>query len=875
MPHRFPLFTEAFRARRLLAPVLAACVALSAAHPMHAVQPQRWVHTTEADFQDGEAENVAITNLGDLKLARAVEDLAELPEGVSIVFDAQRYAGDLYVAAGPEGVLLKLTDDGFETLAEFPGEQVFCLHEGGSGLLVGVSGENSRVLTYDGEAIRDTVLLDDVRYLWDMETKGDELYLATGTEGRVLGTAIDPDGAVAEGEAIRTLLDTEQANVLCLDRDDTGRLYAGTDTQGLVFRLTFVGQEEVEPYVLLDAAEPEIGDLVVMPDGTVYAGTADANQARPGRLEQPTEQEAGRPAAGEAGGDGEEEGPPDAPDAPGPGDIPDTPPQPEPVDPDAEPAGDSGGDSGGDAGGDAADADADADASDKRDAAEPADDAGVTADADAKAEAEAQGEAEFAEPTAEQYDRLREMVRARLDAAAGGERMQVGPGNMQNQANRGGPSGGSRVRAPASAGPSKPGNAIYRIDPEGFVSEVFRESVMILRLVATDRGLLAATGNQGQVYRINPETEETLILTNLEVEQVPAALPLEDGATLLGTANPGRLVRLSPDRAERGTYTSRVLDASQVSMWGDLRLTADIPEGCRLEVQTRSSNVGDPDNPAWSKWTPAAELPHDAEHPSLQPREVDVEAPPARFFQYRMTLLAEVDGDGEAERAPVVDRMEIAYVMPNLPPSITTLTAERDEPDLTGDEPPSTEVKLSWKVTDPNEDRLTYDLHFRPQGTERFLALAEDVEQNRYAWQTRRVPDGWYLVRVTASDRLDNPPDMTRTASRISDPVLVDHTPPRIEATATVDDAGHVTLAGNARDERAPIASISHIRNDAERYVPILPDDLILDSTSEAFEITLRGFESGPHVVTLRVIDTQGNAAYKALTFTVGDENEE
>ena len=290
-PHTFSRPSAPRRGLRSLATLLAgcvaACVALGATAPLAAVQPQRWVHTTEADFQDGETEDVAITNLGDLKLARAVEDLAELPEGVSIVFDAQRFAGDLYVAGGPEGVLLKRTDDGFETVAKFPGEQVFCLHEGEDGLLVGVSGENSRVMTYDGEELREAVRLDEVRYLWDMETNGLELYLATGAEGRVLATAIDPDGAVAEGEAIRTLLDTEQINVLCLDRDDEGRLYAGTDTQGLVFRLTFVGENEVEPYVLLDAAEPEIGDLVVMPDGTVYAGTADANQARPGRLEQP------------------------------------------------------------------------------------------------------------------------------------------------------------------------------------------------------------------------------------------------------------------------------------------------------------------------------------------------------------------------------------------------------------------------------------------------------------------------------------------------------------------------------------------------------------------------------------------------------------
>ena len=868
-----------------LAHAAALTALLLAASPALAVQPETWVHTTEADFQDGETEDVAVTNLGDLKLARAAEALADLPEGVSIVFDAVELDGEVYLAGGPEAAVLRYDREagGFETLYESPGEQVFTLTAWRGGVLLGVSGaESSRLVMIGGEGgeggeagdARVVAELPGVRYVWDVLPAGGEgVYVATGAEGRVWrvtpvmdgidlghrngeeggdggGVEAEGDGPGAGVEAgpaaeLVVVLDTEQVNVLCLATDSEGRLYAGTDTQGLVFRVTFDEAGEPQPYVLLDAAEPEIGALAVMDDGTVYAGTADANQARPGRLEEPTAEEAGRPAAqpeqpGEGRGGGDEG------EAPSPDDLPETPPRPAPVDVETS-------------------------EDDATDPSRPAED-------DAGSAAREQGVTDTdTQPTPEQYDRLRELVRARLDAAREGEAMQVGgPGG--GRANRGAaPGGGSRVRPAASAGPSKPGNAVYRIDPEGFVSEVFRESVMILSLTRTGAGLIAATGNQGQVFRIDPDTEETLVLTDLDAEQVPAALPLPDGSTLLGAANPGRLVSLSADRADRGAYTSRVLDASQVSLWGTLRLTADVPPHARLEVQTRSGNVGDPDNPAWSRWTDPVIL-DDADHPPLQPREVKVTAPPARFFQYRLTLVAPDAGDeghegDRAASAPTVGRVEMAYVMPNLPPAITAITADRDEPDLTGDEPAPTEVDLAWEATDPNEDRLTFDLHFRPQSSERMLTLAEDLEQAKFTWQTRRIPDGWYLVKVTARDALDNPPDMARTASRVSDPILVDHTPPGLQTAVSVHADGSVTITGEVKDARAPVASIAYIANDDERYTPVLPEDLILDSTSEAFEVTVPGFAEGPHVVTLRAVDAQGNAAYRNLTFTVGDQD--
>ena len=48
---------------------------------------------------------------------------------------------------------------------------------------------------------------------------------------------------------------------------------------------------------------------------------------------------------------------------------------------------------------------------------------------------------------------------------------------------------------------------------------------------------------------------------------------------LFATSNPGKLLRLSPARADRGTYTSDVRDAQTVATWGTIKWQAPAPAG--------------------------------------------------------------------------------------------------------------------------------------------------------------------------------------------------------------------------------------------------------------------------------------------------------
>src|SRR6266480_2710485 len=77
-----------------------------------AVGTSHWTHTNEADFKNGTMTNVVATNLGDLKLSRAVKTILEQDPKVSSVYAlAEAPDGTIYAGTGPQGVVLKIKDD--------------------------------------------------------------------------------------------------------------------------------------------------------------------------------------------------------------------------------------------------------------------------------------------------------------------------------------------------------------------------------------------------------------------------------------------------------------------------------------------------------------------------------------------------------------------------------------------------------------------------------------------------------------------------------------------------------------------------------------------------------------------------------------------
>src|SRR6187397_1682538 len=91
-------------------------VALAFASSTFAVGTSHWTHTSEADFKNGTFTNVVATNLGDLKLSRAVKTILEQDPKVSSVYAlVEAPDGTVYAGTGPQGVVMKIKDDKVST----------------------------------------------------------------------------------------------------------------------------------------------------------------------------------------------------------------------------------------------------------------------------------------------------------------------------------------------------------------------------------------------------------------------------------------------------------------------------------------------------------------------------------------------------------------------------------------------------------------------------------------------------------------------------------------------------------------------------------------------------------------------------------------
>ena len=97
----------------------------------------------------------------------------------------------------------------------------------------------------------------------------------------------------------------------------------------------------------------------------------------------------------------------------------------------------------------------------------------------------------------------------------------------------------------------------------------------------TPDGLLASTGNDGHIYRIQSNGDYQDI-AHLKASQ---AISFADTASgiYVGTANAGKLSRLSHGQAPQSTYISPVFDAGVLTQWGRAEVETTTP-GDVLEV---------------------------------------------------------------------------------------------------------------------------------------------------------------------------------------------------------------------------------------------------------------------------------------------------
>jgi outer membrane protein assembly factor BamB len=398
---------------------------------------------------------------------------------------------------------------------------------------------------------------------------------------------------------------------------------------------------------------------------------------------------------------------------------------------------------------------------------------------------------------------------------------------------------------------AKPGQAshIVKISKQGYVTTLFTEGLVFLALAEQNGNILVGSGNEGKLFAIDPATEnQTIIYEDRHAAQITAITPSAD-ELYIGTANPARLVLLSPNYATRGTYVSDLLDAGQPARWGKLQIDADIPRGCKVLVASRSGNVKDINDPTFSDWTELAEI--------IEP--IQLRCPLGRFCQYKLVLESE-----GGKTTPVIREVAVASTVPNLAPTIESVEATRLS--SSGKEGV---FKITYKATDENDDKLVYKIDFRRVGRDNWIELKDMTESESYEWDGKTVEDGRYEVRVTADDRRSNTPSTRLTGTRISDPIVVDNTGPVIRKYSLEKTGKAATLKLQVTDELSVIGKLEYTINSSTEWKSTLPDDFIFDTTEESFTILTEDLAPGEHVIALKISDDVGNTTYRTYEVTV------
>ncbi|NIP27326.1 MAG: hypothetical protein GWN67_22940 [Phycisphaerae bacterium] len=398
--------------------------------------------------------------------------------------------------------------------------------------------------------------------------------------------------------------------------------------------------------------------------------------------------------------------------------------------------------------------------------------------------------------------------------------------------------------------PTRPGQAsyIYKISREGFVTNVFSEAAVFFCLAEQDKSLLVGTGNSGQLFTVDPASEqEALIYEDKQASQI-TAINVRQDAVYLGTANPAKLIKLGSGFASKGTYISDLIDAGQPAMWGKLQIEADIPQGCSVRVASRSGNVKDVNDPTFSSWTQLNEV--------TQP--VQLRCPLGRFCQYKLVL------QSNGPHTPIVREIAVASSVPNLAPKVQSVKVGRiATPDKKGN------FKISFKAVDENGDKMIYKIDFRKIGRKNWIELKDELETATFDWNGKTVEDGRYEVRVTASDERSNNSATKLTGSRISEQVIVDNTAPVIKKHSIDKDKNTITLKLHVSDEFSAIGRLNYTVDSNEKWKGTMPDDMVYDTTDEDFTIVIDKLETGEHIIAVRIADSVGNIIYKTFEVNI------
>ncbi|MFN3532509.1 MAG: hypothetical protein ACK41Q_08385 [Candidatus Brocadia sp.] len=419
-------------------------------------------------------------------------------------------------------------------------------------------------------------------------------------------------------------------------------------------------------------------------------------------------------------------------------------------------------------------------------------------------------------------------------------------------------------------------NCVYKITQDGLAQKILEIGQAFILGMSFDaqNNLYVVTGNMPGVYKVFKDGTSSNVV-RVEEMQALCCHSTNNNELYFGTGNLGRVYKISPSFRKEGTFISNVLDTTAPSNWGSIYWTDVQPAGTRVIMATRSGNCEKPDS-TWSGWS----LPYTESGERIT-------SPPARFIQYKATLQTM-----NSDSTPTISAVSISYLPKNQPPKIISFAVEK-ESSPTSQKPPEakTESKIEskpqaavsqkphyqiaqkniqWEAEDPNNDTLQVTICYKGIEEKAWKVIDKNMQKKgSYTWDTLRLPDGRYQVRLTASDDPDNPPEIAFSTENTIQPIVIDNSRPIIKSiNAAAGTGGRCVIAGTVKDDYSNIVKVQYTI-DGQEWISAYPVDGVFDSLEESFQITTKPLTIGDYTLIVNAFDSEGNIGVEKVMFEV------